>query len=150
MTEHYLGRDPSVYDTCSDDLKRQVIKDVLANLAEGVSYESACWAADISPEAFSQWKNDDPRLMKAWRRQIALQERELVRMMRGKPDEKTGEKPSAAEMKMAHEALKQTQRAWMPRQAAAGLGEGLLELEKSLPAPVYALVVSTLHKHLDA
>jgi hypothetical protein len=149
MTEHYLGRHPDVYDTCSAELRRQIVQDVLANFDAGISYESCCWAADVSPDVFTRWRNEDPRLEKACRRRLALLEKEYVRIMRGKADE-SGEKPTASEQKMAHEALKQTNRYWMPKQAAAGLTEGLTELEKSLPPPIYALVVSTLHKHLDA
>lgn len=150
MTEHYLGRHPDVYETCSPDLRREIIKEVLENFATGISYESCCWAADVSPDVFTGWRKADPRLHKACMKRLAELEKAYVRTMNGKPDPTTGEKPSPSAMKMAHEALKQTNRAWQPKQAAAGLTEGLLELEKSLPAPVYALVVSTLHKHLDA
>lgn len=156
MVEHYLGRHPDVYDTCSAELRREIVKDVLENFDAGISYESCCWAADVPPDVFTRWRNEDPRLEKACRKRLALLEKEYVRIMRGKPDlNQLGDdgrpiKPTASEQKMAHEALKQTNRYWMPKQAAAGLTEGLTELEKSLPAGVYALVVSTLHKHLDA
>lgn len=161
MTDHYLGRHPDAYDTCSADLRRELIKEVLDNFDAGVSYESCCWAADVPPDVFTRWRQEDPRLEKACRRRLALLEKDYVRTMRGKPllDDKGVERvggdgdpiwPSAHQMKMAHEALKQTNRYWMPKQAAAGLTEGLTELEKSLPPNVYALVVSTLHKHLDA
>jgi hypothetical protein len=149
MTDHYLGRHPDIYDTCSADLRRQIVTEVLQNFDAGISYESCCWAADVPPAVFSRWRLEDPRLEKACRRRLALLEKEYVRIMRGKLDE-AGHKPSPSEQKMAHEALKQTSRYWMPKQAAAGLAEGLTELEKSLPPAVYALVVGTLHKHLDA
>lgn len=150
MVEHYLGRHPDTYDTCSAELRREIIKDVLENFDAGISYESCCWAADVPPDVFTRWRQEDPRLEKACRKRLALLEKQYVRIMRGKLDPETGEKPSSSEAKMAHEALKQTSRYWAPKQAAAGLTEGLTELEKSLPAAVYALVVSTLHKHLDA
>lgn len=156
MVEHYLGRHPDTYDTCSAELRREIIKDVLENFDAGISYESCCWAADVPPDVFTRWRQEDPRLEKACRKRLALLEKEYVRIMRGKPDlnqlDDDGQpiKPTASEQKMAHEALKQTSRYWAPKQAAAGLTEGLTELEKSLPAAVYALVVSTLHKHLDA
>jgi len=150
MTEHYLGRHPDVYDTCSEELRREVVKQVLDNFDAGISYESCCWAADCPPEVFTRWRNEDPRLEKRCRNRLALLEKEYVRIRRGKPDPDTGEVPSPTDRKIAGEMLAQTNRYWAPKQAAAGLGEGLTELEKSLPPAVYALVVSTLHKHLDA
>lgn len=160
MTEHYLGRDPALYDTCSPQLKREVIQEVLANFDAGVSYESCCWAADVPPEVFTRWRQEDPRLEKACRKRLALLEKAYVRTMRGLPelDEDGNPKivdgervyPTAQQQKMAHEALKQTSLYWAPKSAAAQLAEGLQELEKQLPAKEYGLVVSTLHKYLGA
>lgn len=150
MAEHYLGRHPDVYDTCSEELQRQIVKDVLDNFDAGISYESCCWAADCPPDVFTRWRNADPRLEKACRKRLALLEKQYVRVMRGKLDPETGEKPSLAESKMAHEALKQTNRYWAPKTGGAQIGEGLVELQKSLPPAMYALVVSTLHKYVDA
>lgn len=147
---NYLGRHPDVYETCSAQLRRDIVKDVLENFSSGISYESCCWAADIPPDIFNRWRLEDPRLNKACMKRLAELEREYVRTMRGHPNPQTGDKPSASEQKMAHEALKQTNRAWMPKRGADGLAEGLVELEKSLPAPAYALVVATLHKHVDS
>lgn len=144
-----LGRDPRLYETASPALRKQVIKEVLANFAEGISYESCCWAADIPPDIFTQWRHESVQLEKACRRELAKLEKTYVRAMRGKPDETTGEKPSPAEMKFAHEALKQTNRYWAPKSAGAGIADGLSELVKLLPQETYALVVSTLSKHID-
>lgn len=150
MTDHYLGRHPDTYNTCSAELRREIVKEVLENFDAGISYESCCWAADIPPEVFTRWRNEDPRLEKKCRQKLALLEKEYVRIRRGKPDPQTGVEPSATDRKIAGEMLAQTNRYWQPKQAAAGLTEGLAELEKSLPPATYALIVSTLHKHLDA
>lgn len=162
MTEHYLGRDPALYDTCSEGLKREVIQQVLENFDAGISYESCCWAADVPPDVFTRWRQEDPRLEKACRKRLALLEKDYVRTMRGLcklgPDGKTpelnegGERiyPTAQQQKMAHEALKQTNLYWAPKSAAAQLADGLAELEKLLPAPAYSQVVSTLHKYLGS
>jgi len=165
MSEHYLGRDPTIYDTCSPELQRQVIRDVLDNFDSGASYESCCWAAEIPPDVFTRWRNLDPRLEKRCRQKLAQLEIEHVRVMRGLHPKKSPdgelwtrqqalasgwEPPTQMQQRMAHEALKVLSKYWAPKQQGAQLAAGLEELSKSLPAETYALVVNTLHKHIDA
>lgn len=138
-----------MYDTCSDALKREVIKQVLENFKSGISYESCCWAADVPPEVFNRWRLNSTLLNKACMREMALLEKECVRIKNGQPD-KDGNRPTAMDQRMAFETLKLTNRAWMPKQTGAALAAGLEELQKLLPADTYSTVVSTLHKHIDA
>lgn len=166
MSEHYLGRDPDLFTTCSPELRREVIKQVLDNFDSGASYESCCWAAEVPPDIFTAWRQADKRLEKACRQRLAQLEIEHVRVMRGLPPKKhpdTGlpwtmnealaygwQPPTQMQQRMAHEALKVLSKYWAPKQQGAQLAAGLEELAKALPAETYALVVNTLHKHIDA
>lgn len=151
MSDHYSGgRRPDFFNTCSDALRRDVIKRVLDNFESGISYESCCWAEEVPPDTFTRWRQEDQRLEIACRKRLALIEKHHVRIMNGKADPVTGEMPTATDRRFSQEILKQTNRAWAPKQAGAQLAEGLAELQKALPAPVYALVISTLHKHVDS
>jgi hypothetical protein len=157
MSEHYLGRDPDIFATCSPELRREIITKVLENFESGASYESCCWAAEIPPDIFTAWRQADKRLDKRCRQKLGELEIEYVRVMRNKPPKALSEEDraawkgySASDQKMAHEALKVLSKYWAPKQSGVQLQAGLEELSKALPVDMYALVVNTLHKHLDA
>lgn len=143
MTEHYLGRDPRALENCSDGLKREIIKEVLESLRLGVSFENCCWAAEVSPETFTKWRESDPRLHKACMKELALLERELVRKVR------EGGR-GLSEAKAALEVLERTFKSWARKTqqtVVRNFEEALGELKKRLPPAEYEIVVDVLSKH---
>jgi hypothetical protein len=142
MSEHYLGRDPRVLENCSDVLKREIIKEVLASLRLGVSFENCCWGAEISPELFTKWREEDPRLHKACMKELALLERELVRKVR------EGGR-GLSEAKAALEVLERTFKSWARKTQQTitrNFEDALANLKKRLPPEQYEIVVEELSK----
>lgn len=143
MTEHYLGRDPAMLENCSDVLRREITKQVLEGLRLGVSFDNCCWAAEVSPELFTKWRESDPRLHKACMKELAMLERELVRKVR------EGGR-GLSEAKAALEVLERTFKSWARKTTQTitrTFEEALVELKKRLPAEQYEVVVEVLNKH---
>ena len=140
---HYLGRHPDFWNTCSDGLKREVIKEVLENMRQGVSFDNCCWAADVPPEIFNSWREQDPRLHKACMKELAMLEKELVKKVR------EGGR-GLSEAKAALEVLERTFRAWTRKSQQTivkNFEDALIEIKKRLPPDAYEIVVEVLDKH---
>ena len=127
----------------SDKTKRQVLSEIIKNVKEGIPLESACWAADVDPEIFGEWMQLEPRVRQAVMREYAILERTLVRQVR-----EGGRGMSAA--KAALEVLERQFRSWARKTnvtLSSQLNDALEELEKTLPAEHYELVLKVLAKH---
>jgi hypothetical protein len=140
--QHFLGRDPALYETCSEETKNNTIKKVLELIEEGISFEAACWGAEVDPELFDQWRNDNPRVHQRVMVALSKLERALVREVRA-----GGRGLSAA--KASLEVLERLFKAWARKSSVslvANFQEALAELKKQLPPEHYQTVVATLKK----
>lgn len=138
-----LGRSIEFMRSMSDKTKRQVLAAIIANVREGIPLESACWAADVDPEVFSEWMKEEPRVRQAVLREYAILERCLVRQVR-----EGGRGMSAA--KAALEVLERQFKSWARKTnvtLSSQLNDALEELEKVLPAQHYETVLKVLAKH---
>ena len=138
-----LGRSAEFMRNMSDKTKRQVLSEIIKNVKEGIPLESACWAADVDPEIFGEWMQLEPRVRQAVMREYAILERTLVRQVR-----EGGRGMSAA--KAALEVLERQFRSWARKTnvtLSSQLNDALEELEKTLPAEHYELVLKVLAKH---
>ena len=138
-----LGRSVEFMRNMSDKTKRQVLSEIIKNVKEGIPLESACWAADVDPEIFGEWMQLEPRVRQAVMREYAILERTLVRQVR-----EGGRGMSAA--KAALEVLERQFRSWARKTnvtLSSQLNDALEELEKTLPAEHYELVLKVLAKH---
>ena len=143
MAAPMLGRSVEFMRNMSDKTKRQVLSEIIKNVKEGIPLESACWAADVDPEIFGEWMQLEPRVRQAVMREYAILERTLVRQVR-----EGGRGMSAA--KAALEVLERQFRSWARKTnvtLSSQLNDALEELEKTLPAEHYELVLKVLAKH---
>jgi hypothetical protein len=125
-------------------IRLEYLRRVLINLRESLSWDSACWAAGIQPDEVLGWADQDERIMLALRRQIALTERDLVRLVKG-----GGQGLSRA--KASLEILGRLHSAWSVKTANSNVTEGLRraldELQVVLPVQHYETVIKTIRKH---
>jgi hypothetical protein len=134
----------------SDKTKQQVLRRILKNVREGVPLESACWAADVDPEIFNEWMQEEPRVRQAVMREYAVLERTLVKLVR-----EGGRGMSAA--KAALEVLERQFKTWARKSNVSlsnQINEVMAELEKQLAptktftgAEAYELVLKAFARH---
>lgn len=123
--------------------KCKLLREAMYYMREAIPFESACFAANLTPDEVQGWMQEDLRVNLMVRRQIALAEVALIRELK-----KGG--PGHAKSKAALNILQGIFKAWTPKTSVTlmvSFQSALDELEQKLEPEVYELVLRTFQRH---
>jgi hypothetical protein len=144
-----LGPPPDHFSSCTAETRRVYLRDIFAEIAEGVPFDAACWASGVDPDELRALMTSDEHVRRGVMRQFGRLEAKLVR-------ETLAGGPGVSTAKAALEVLSRTRKGWAPKSSieiGQELAEGLQLLRAQLPAGMifdgaaaYEIVVRTLAK----